>query len=85
MISPSYAPAFINIAPPTVPGIPAANSRPVREFFVAADASAESLRPAPAYIFKPSILIVFKFYVEITAPSIPLSDTRRFEPLPIIK
>ena len=28
-ISPPYAPAFINAAPPTVPGIPLANSKPV--------------------------------------------------------
>ena len=37
-ISPPYAPAFITTAPPKVPGIPPANSKPVSDASLAAAA-----------------------------------------------
>ena len=47
-ISPPYAPAFMATAPPSVPGIPLANSNPARPFSPIAFASLESSMPPPA-------------------------------------
>ena len=44
--SPPYAPAFISTPPPTEPGMPEANSSPVRECSCAKAARRESGRPA---------------------------------------
>ena len=74
------------IAPPIVPGIPAANSNPVKELSLAKAAILEFIAPASAYIlFSSSKCISANLSVEIIAPSKPLSETSRLLPFPKIK
>ena len=44
----SREPAFMAMAPPTVPGVPTANSRPASERLKASCTTADSITPAPA-------------------------------------
>ena len=86
--SPPYAPAFINRPPPIVPGIPAANSRPVSPADSAACDTAGSDAPASAVIvlFSRSTSILLKCFRKFTiTPSKPLSLTSRLLPRPRIK
>ncbi|CKF48694.1 Uncharacterised protein [Streptococcus pneumoniae] len=83
-ISELCAPAFIYTAPPTLPGIPLANSRPANPCRLS---KVDNLiRGYPP----PTLTLCFSTSKwsnpspkRITTPSIPRSDTRRFEPRPI--
>ena len=67
-----------------VPGIPEANSNPVREFSAAMEANRAILMPAPAEITFPSTLVEDIFAPNLTIiPRTPLSFTRMLEPFPI--
>ena len=81
-ISLPWAPAFILIAPPTVPGIPLANSKPERDFPSAIVAISAKVLPTPTIssVSKTSILRISGF---TTIPRIPLSLTNKFVPFPI--
>ena len=73
-------------APPTVPGIPAANSIPVSFSLAAVFASFESITPAPAMmvssLFRTSNSVSRS--VLMIVPRKPLSPTRRLLPFPIM-
>ena len=83
-VSPPYAPAFINTAPPMLPGMPCANSMPVKDASSAAFATFELSAPAPATISLPLTYTLSSFDVFMTAPRIPSSSTSRFEPFPTV-
>jgi hypothetical protein len=85
LVSPPYAPAFINTAPPVVPGIPHENSSPVIEWSAAKKETSIILEPLCAITVFPSILMVLRFKVEITIPLIPPSLIIKLEPLPNMK
>ena len=87
-ISLPCAPAFINIAPPIVPGIPDISSNPVISSFNNFCAKnpigvASSTVISILFCSFGSIFISFKF-VLITIPFIPLSDTNTLLPFPNI-
>ena len=76
----------MTIAPPIVPGIPAANSNPVSSFSLAKEAIAEFNAPASALILVSlSAETSVKFFKETTVPSYPSSETRRLLPFPSTK
>ena len=88
-ISEPYAPAFILTAPPIVPGIPEANSKPVIPFCKSICARTASFTPAPTATITLSSL-VFSFSISTssnsilaTIPLIPLFLTKMLLPLPI--
>ena len=61
-----YAPAFMNTAPPTVPGIPVANSKPVKPRLEHLYANWIKLKPAPTFItvsFIDKLLNSFKLII----------------------
>ena len=66
LISPPYAPAFINTAPPIEPGIPEANSNPVRLSSSAALATADINAPLPQTTCSPSILMLLNAFPILT-------------------
>ena len=71
-ISPPYAPAFITMAPPKVPGIPAANSSPVKLFLAASAAALAKIVPAVTVIrLSSSFISSASFPKEMTKPRIP--------------
>ena len=80
-------PAFIRTAPPTVPGMPTANSKSERPRNAASRTACESRSPAPnvntpdsasnTHFAKPAPKV-------ITAPLKPASETSKLEPLPNI-
>ena len=80
--SPPYAPAFIFTAPPRVPGIPHANSKPDNPFSYAVLARTGTATPDPTSNFSPSICIFLKLGF-IVIPLIPLSLTSKLVPLPM--
>ena len=69
-------------APPTVPGIPAANSNPVRPHFKARLAALESSTPEPARRISPSVSSRSNRLVLTMRPGYPWSLTRRLLPFP---
>ena len=70
-------------APPTVPGIPAANSNPVRPHFKARLAALESSTPEPARRISPSASSSRSNRLVLTMrPGYPWSLTRRLLPFP---
>ena len=76
-------PVFITMAPPMVPGIPAANSIPVSACDAASDAVRDRSAPAPAVIRTPSAEISsIPSLVRMTTPRMPPSPTRRLLPFP---
>ena len=82
-ISTPQLPAFIRIAPPTVPGMPVNASRPLRAFFSQKRSRRESPMPASAMIVCPLTLISPKPRERfIRGSRTPLSVTRRLVPLP---
>ncbi len=85
-MNPPKAAAFIVTAPPTVPGIPLANSRPERPLSAASLHTDGKSAPAPhRNIPSPKRLtceIVFAIF--ITTPLIPSSLTKRLVPAPMI-
>ena len=84
-ISPPQAPAFIIKAPPNVPGTPFRFSKPIKLFLTANLTIFPSMAPHSAYkIFSFNRTSFNDFFKEITAPLIPLSLTRIFEPEPNI-
>ncbi|MNM64660.1 hypothetical protein D3C81_760670 [compost metagenome] len=77
------APAFMYTAPPTVPGIPEANSIPVRPFLPAMMLRLTKLAPPSASTSVPRNSDPSSPLPNlITAPRIPRSDTSIFDPLP---
>ena len=84
--SPPYAPAFMMAAPPMVPGMPAANSKPDRPACRAACATSLLVAPAWARMIFPSMVISDRLpRTCTTTPRTPESATRRSLPLPRIR
>ena len=85
-ISPPCAPAFILIAPPIEPGIPAANSNPSISSINNFCATKPFFTPAPTVIIYSSLIFsILKSCISIlkTIPLIPPSFTNRLLPFPI--
>ena len=83
-VSVPKAPAFPCTAPPTVPGMVAANSRPPMPFRPATAATCAMATPAVATMRVPSTFVSFTLFA-MTTPRMPLSATRRFVPPPRMK
>ena len=85
LISPPYAPAFILTAPPMLPGIPVANSKPASPLSASLLPSLDNIIPDITFTVTSSIYSTSSNVSEscITTPLIPLSDTKRLLPLPI--
>ena len=90
-VSPPKAPAFMQSAPPRVPGIPARNSAPVRPSCAANLAMRAHEAPAWATMARSAMARsvmkgqAFKRAVLITVPLSPPSRTRRLLPSPTHK
>ena len=93
-VSQPLAPAFMNTAPPTVPGIPAANSNPPHPAVLSLWPSVLKAYPLPARRLNSSSLeevLATEISSQksssfaMTNPSYPLSSNNTFEPLPITK
>ena len=78
-------PASMEMAPPSVPGMPQANSRPVSDALAAVWTTFESGTAAPAHTVAASLdasTCEKSRPSTMTQPSKPSSATSRFEPLP---
>ena len=78
-----YAPAFIKTAPPTVPGMPLANSKPERPSLAARLERLGRSTPAEATKDAPCRSIWRHAPVNRTAPENPLSGNKTLLPFPI--
>src|SRR5699024_11870848 len=73
---------FINKAPPTEPGIPQANSKPLKFFSKAACDALTIKAPLSAVNLSFVISILFNFPKYITIPRIPPSLIIKLDPFP---